>query len=69
LRGGAVRLDSLLADDFLSIGEQGYVFGKQEWIGRYGDFRYLSVGAIPVIRSNVKAQVGSRFRTLGPSAV
>lgn len=43
LRGDAVRLDSLLADDFLSIGEQGYVLGKQEWIGRHGDFRYLSV--------------------------
>jgi hypothetical protein len=43
LRGDAVRLDSLLTDDFLSIGEQGYVLGKQEWIGRHGDFRYLSV--------------------------
>jgi hypothetical protein len=43
LRGDAVRLDSLLADDFLSVGEQGYVLGKQEWIGRHGDFRYLSV--------------------------
>ena len=43
LRGDAGRLDSLLADDFLSIGEQGFVLGKQEWIGRHGDFRYLAV--------------------------
>ncbi len=37
------RLDSLLADDFLCIGEQGFVLGKQEWIGKHGDFRYLAV--------------------------
>jgi hypothetical protein len=43
MRGDADRLESLLADDFLSIGEQGFVLGKQEWIGRHGDFRYLAV--------------------------
>jgi hypothetical protein len=43
LRGDADRLDALLADDFLSIGEQGYQLGKREWIGRHRDFRYLSV--------------------------
>lgn len=43
LRGDADRLDELLADDFLSIGEQGYQLGKREWIGRHRDFRYLSV--------------------------
>ena len=43
LRGDAAGLDALLADDFLSIGEQGYQLGKREWIGRHRDFRYLSV--------------------------
>ncbi len=43
MRGDAGRLSDLLADDFLSIGEQGFVLGKQEWIGRHGDFRYLAV--------------------------
>jgi ketosteroid isomerase-like protein len=39
----ADRLDALLSDDFLSIGEQGYQLGKREWIGRHRDFRYLSL--------------------------
>ncbi len=43
LLGDAERLGSLLADDFLSIGEQGYQLGKQGWIGRHGEFRYLSI--------------------------
>jgi hypothetical protein len=43
LRGDAERLDGMLADNFLSIGEQGYQLGKQEWIGRHGEFRYLSI--------------------------
>jgi hypothetical protein len=43
LRGDANRLDALLADDFLSIGEQGFQLGKREWIDRHRDFRYLAV--------------------------
>jgi hypothetical protein len=43
LRGDADRLDALLADDFRSIGEQGYQLGKREWIDRHRDFRYLSI--------------------------
>jgi hypothetical protein len=43
LGGDASRLDALLADDFLSIGEQGYQLGKREWIDRHRDFRYLSI--------------------------
>jgi hypothetical protein len=43
LRGDPERLGALLDDDFLSIGEQGYQLGKQEWIGRHGEFRYLSI--------------------------
>jgi len=43
LHGDAERLGDLLADDFLSIGEQGFQLGKREWIGRHGEFRYLSI--------------------------
>ena len=43
LRGDAERLGGLLADDFLSIGEQGYQLGKQECVGRHGEFRHLSI--------------------------
>ena len=43
LRGDTGRLESLLADDFRSIGEQGYVLGKQQWIARHDDFRFLAV--------------------------
>jgi hypothetical protein len=37
------RLASLLTEDFRSIGEQGFVLGKRQWIDRFGDFRYLSL--------------------------
>jgi hypothetical protein len=43
LRGDTNRLDALLADDFLSIGEQGFQLGKREWIDRHVEFRYLAV--------------------------
>jgi ketosteroid isomerase-like protein len=43
LNADVARLGELLAEDFLSIGEQGFVLGKREWIGRHGEFRYLSV--------------------------
>ena len=43
LRGDANRLDALLADDFLSIGEQGFQLGKRQWIDRHAEFRYLAV--------------------------
>jgi hypothetical protein len=36
-------LQGLLADDFRSIGEQGYVLDKAQWIGRFAEFAYLSV--------------------------
>ena len=39
LNGDAARLGELLADDFQSIGEQGYQLGKREWIARHGEFR------------------------------
>lgn len=43
LHGDAGRLGDLLADDFVSIGEQGAQLGKREWISRHRDFRYLSI--------------------------
>ena len=43
LNADVARLGELLAEDFLSIGEQGFVLGKREWIGRHGEFRYVSI--------------------------
>jgi hypothetical protein len=37
------RLNSLLADDFMSIGERGFQLDKQQWIDRHADFAYLSL--------------------------
>ena len=43
LRADADALRALLADDFRSIGEQGYVLDKGQWIGKFGDFAYVSI--------------------------
>jgi hypothetical protein len=43
LQADTDRLVTLLAEDFLSIGDSGYVLDKQQWIARHGDFRYLSI--------------------------
>ena len=40
LEGRADQLEKLLAGDFISIGEQGYLLDKVQWISRHGDFRY-----------------------------
>ncbi|TDC70328.1 nuclear transport factor 2 family protein [Micromonospora sp. KC606] len=37
------RLNALLADDFMSIGERGYLLDKRQWIDRHADFAYLSL--------------------------
>jgi hypothetical protein len=37
------RLNSLLADDFVSIGERGFQLDKRQWIARHADFAYLSL--------------------------
>ncbi|WP_221623173.1 nuclear transport factor 2 family protein [Micromonospora globispora] len=37
------RLNTLLADDFVSIGERGFQLDKRQWIERHADFAYLSL--------------------------
>ena len=36
-------LRALLADDFRSIGDQGYVLDKTQWINKFADFAYSSL--------------------------
>jgi hypothetical protein len=36
-------LNALLADDFRSIGEQGYVLDKAQWVGKFTEFAYSSL--------------------------
>ncbi len=43
LRADTDRLEALLADDFRSIGERGYVLDKRQWIARHRDLRFISV--------------------------
>lgn len=42
-RGDTESLRALLADDFRSIGEQGYVLDKARWLGKFADFSYTSL--------------------------
>ena len=42
-RGDADSLTALLADDFQSIGEQGYVLDKAQWLGKFAEFSYTSL--------------------------
>jgi hypothetical protein len=48
LVGHAEVLDRLLVNDFQSIGEQGYVLDKQQWIAKHQDFRYLGIESTDV---------------------
>ncbi|GAB7036898.1 MULTISPECIES: nuclear transport factor 2 family protein [Catenuloplanes] len=43
LRGDAESLDGMLADDFRSIGEQGFVLDKAQWLGKFAEFAYTSL--------------------------
>src|SRR4051794_38762585 len=43
LHADPATLRVLLADDFRSIGEQGYVLDKAQWIGKFTDFAYISL--------------------------
>lgn len=41
-------LDALLADDFRSIGDQGYVLDKAQWVGKFAEFAYTSLESTDV---------------------
>jgi hypothetical protein len=43
LHASTEGLERLLADDFLSIGERGYVLDKARWIAKFDDFGYLTL--------------------------
>ncbi|GAA2714745.1 nuclear transport factor 2 family protein [Actinoplanes palleronii] len=43
LNGDAKSLDGLLTDDFRSIGEQGFVLDKAQWLGKFTEFAYTSL--------------------------
>ena len=46
-------LGRLLADDFRSIGEQGFVLDEEQWIGKFADFAYTSLDSTDVeVRSS-----------------
>ena len=38
----------MLTDDFRSIGEQGFVLDKAQWIGKFADFAYVSIDSSDV---------------------
>ncbi len=42
LRADTDRVASLLAEDFLSIGERGFVLDKSQWVARHAEFAYES---------------------------
>ncbi|MCZ7438094.1 nuclear transport factor 2 family protein [Micromonospora sp. WMMC241] len=54
LRADAGALDALLADDFHSIGEQGYVLDKSQWIGKFAEFAYTSLESSEVAVSSYR---------------
>ncbi|MFF5297567.1 nuclear transport factor 2 family protein [Paractinoplanes globisporus] len=41
-------LHTLLTDDFRSIGDQGYVLDKAQWIAKFADFAYTSLESTDV---------------------
>jgi hypothetical protein len=43
LRADTDALNALLADDFRSIGEQGHVLDKAQWVGKFAEFAYAGL--------------------------
>lgn len=43
LAGDPARARSLLAEDFRSIGEQGFLLDKEQWLAVREDFRFLTL--------------------------
>jgi hypothetical protein len=43
LNADTTVLRALLADDFRSIGDQGYLLDKAQWLGKFVDFSYTSL--------------------------
>lgn len=54
LRGDAVTLNDMLADDFVGIGPRGFMLTKEQWLARYlsGDLRQDSL-----IRDEMRVRV------------
>lgn len=48
LRADTDALNALLADDFRSIGDQGVVLDKAQWIGKFAEFGYTSLDSSEV---------------------
>jgi hypothetical protein len=46
LRADVECVEALLTDDFLSIGERGFVLDKHQWVARHADFAYLSAESL-----------------------
>ncbi|WP_305783604.1 nuclear transport factor 2 family protein [Symbioplanes lichenis] len=42
-RADTTALRALPADDFRSIGDQGSMLDKAQWLGKFGDFAYTSL--------------------------
>src|ERR1043165_7356598 len=43
LHADSNALQTLLAEDFRSIGPKGFVLDKAQWVGRHGQFKYLQL--------------------------
>jgi len=48
LHADTSTLQALLADDFRSIGDQGYMLDKGQWLGKFADFSYTSLQSFDV---------------------
>ena len=48
LHADAPPVTALLADDFRSIGEQGYLLDKAQWIAKFADFAYAGLESTEV---------------------